>query len=510
MATVRDSLTYTPVELGFGTSGLRGLVTDMTDIECYINTLGFLDYIDQTGQSAQTIYIAGDLRDSTPRILGAVHAAILQRGKDVRYFGLVPTPTVALQALKDSVPCIMVTGSHIPADRNGIKFYKSDGEVLKTDEAGIKMAVAKARSELYASDSSESGFAPDGTLLTVSTLPDVSSEAVAGYCVNFTDVFGDTPFAGKRIVVYQHSAVGRDLLVKLLTDLGAEVVAEGRSEVFIPIDTENVTPDDQAYFLSLAKKYPDVFAIVSTDGDSDRPFMIDEKGNFHRGDELGAVVADVLDADAAVYPVSSNDNIDPYLMQNHVSFTRTRIGSPYVIVEMQQEITAGKRRVVGWEVNGGFMLGTDISFANGVLHRLPTRDAFLPLLVTMYEAVQKHTTISEVFKKLPARFTQAGLLDDFPTEISQKIVAAFQHDDAATLIKQYFTDEHSFGAVTDINTLDGIRITFDSGDIAHLRPSGNAPQLRIYSVANSQERADEIVALAITEPNGILRQLEQL
>ena len=49
---------------------------------------------------------------------------------------------------------------------------------------------------------------------------------------------------------------------------------------------------------------------------------------------------------------------------------------------------------------------------------------------------------------------------------------------------------------------------FDNGEIAHLRPSGNAPQLRIYSVADSQERAAEIVALAIAEPNGIFRAIE--
>lgn len=510
MATLIESLSHKPVELSFGTSGLRGLVTDMTDIECYINTLGFLDYVERTGESAQTIYIAGDLRASTPRILRAVLAAAVKREKRVCYFGLVPTPTIALQALKDTVPCIMVTGSHIPADRNGIKFYKADGEILKADEQGIKEAVAKVRAALYKSDFAESGFGVDGNLLTAQALPDTLPDAVNGYISNFTNVFSGKPFDGKQVVVYQHSAVGRDLLVRLLTDLGAEVIAEGRSEVFIPIDTENVTPDDQAYFLSLAQKHPSAFAIVSTDGDSDRPFMIDEKGIFHRGDELGAVVAEVLNADAAAFPVSSNDNIDPYLGENSVSYTRTRIGSPYVIVEMQKEVKAGKRRVVGWEVNGGFMLGTDIPFANGVLHRLPTRDAFLPLLVTIYEAIQKKSTVSDVFKKLPARFTQAGLIDDFPVVVSQEIVAAFQAPDARKLIQQYFTRELGFGEVVDINTLDGVRITFDNGDIAHLRPSGNAPQLRIYSVASTQERANDIVTMAIAEPNGIFRQLESM
>ncbi len=43
--TLQQRLTYTPTELGFGTSGLRGLVTDMTDLECYINVTGFLAFL---------------------------------------------------------------------------------------------------------------------------------------------------------------------------------------------------------------------------------------------------------------------------------------------------------------------------------------------------------------------------------------------------------------------------------------------------------------------------------
>jgi len=51
-------------------------------------------------------------------------------------------------------------------------------------------------------------------------------------------------------------------------------------------------------------------------------------------------------------------------------------------------------------------------------------------------------------------------------------------------------------------------VWFANGDIAHVRPSGNAPQLRIYAVADSLQRADQIVALALREPDGILRRLE--
>jgi phosphomannomutase len=62
--------------------------------------------------------------------------------------------------------------------------------------------------------------------------------------------------------------------------------------------------------------------------------------------------------------------------------------------------------------------------------------------------------------------------------------------------------------VAAINVLDGVRIFFANGDIAHIRPSGNAPQLRVYAVADSQKRADAIVARAACDPDSILRRLE--
>ena len=54
-----------------------------------------------------------------------------------------------------------------------------------------------------------------------------------------------------------------------------------------------------------------------------------------------------------------------------------------------------------------------------------------------------------------------------------------------------------------------MRIWFDNGDVAHVRPSGNADEFRIYAVADSQERADQIVKLGVQEPDGILRRLER-
>lgn len=513
MTTLHETLSYQPIELAFGTSGLRGLVSDMTDLECYINTAGFLHFLQHAERlvPGSTVYLAGDLRHSTPRILRAVAKAIQDSGYEVTYCGFIPTPSVANYGLQKKSPSIMVTGSHIPDDRNGIKFNKIDGEVLKEDELGIKESVATIRAKLYSTNAAESIFGSDGQITDLPELPAEDKSADDVYATRYIDVFGGNLLKDKKIVFYQHSAVGRDSLAALFESLGAEVIRVGRSEKFIPIDTENVTPEDQAYFKSLASEHPDAFAIVSTDGDSDRPFLIDENGVFHRGDVLGALVADWIGSDFAAFPVSSSDATDKYLSSRNIRWQHTRIGSPYVISVMNEAIIAGSKRVVGWEVNGGFLLGGDITLNGKTLKALPTRDAFFPIAAALALAIQKDQKVSELFASLPQRATQAGLINNFPPAVSRSILETFAQDTAEnrTELAKYFTPEHGFSAITSLNSLDGIRVFFDNGEIAHMRPSGNAPQLRLYSVADTQERADEMVALAIAEPDGIFRQLEQ-
>lgn len=125
--------------VGFGTSGARGLASDMTDKVCYAYTAAFLDWLNEAGllSTDKRVAIAGDFRPSTPRIMAAVGMAVYDAGLTPLNCGFIPTPAVALCGLKYDIPAIMVTGSHIPDDRNGIKFYKPEGEILKDDEQAM-------------------------------------------------------------------------------------------------------------------------------------------------------------------------------------------------------------------------------------------------------------------------------------------------------------------------------------------------------------------------------------
>ena len=359
-----------PSELAFGTSGLRGLVSEMTDLEVYVNTRGFLEYLLDRREiyRGDPVSAAGDLRPSTERILGAVARAVTDAGFRLDYLGRIPTPALTWSALSQRRASVMVTGSHIPFDRNGVKFARPAGEVMKVDEAGILAAVAGVRAWEYARKGPESPFADDGMVLAERARPlaEASAAGSESYVRRYLDFFPEGALSEKRVVVYQHSAVGRDLLVGILRSLGADVLPMERSDSFIPIDTENISDErlrELEQLLSVARDtIGEIDAIVSTDGDSDRPLVVgiapDGKVRFFGGDLLGILVADYLRADAVVVPVSANDAVDLWFGPRGVPVKKTRIGSPYVIEGMEEYLARGGfRRIVGFEANGGFLAG---------------------------------------------------------------------------------------------------------------------------------------------------------
>ena len=123
----------------FGTSGARGLVTDFTDKVCAAFSQSFL-HLMQTQGAPKQLALAIDNRPSSKRMAAACAGAAKALGFSVHYYGVLPTPALACYAMQHNMPAIMVTGSHIPFDRNGLKFYRPDGEITKADEQAILTA----------------------------------------------------------------------------------------------------------------------------------------------------------------------------------------------------------------------------------------------------------------------------------------------------------------------------------------------------------------------------------
>jgi len=168
----------------FGTSGLRGLVVDLTPDLVAAHLRAFA----RACPMGAGLFVARDLRPSSRALSAGVMAAV------------------------------MVTGSHIPTERNGLKFYTPAGEITKPQEAAIMAALATPASPA----------APGPAVVRNGT-------AGAAYGARYVTAYGAAALAGLRLGVWSHSAVGRDLLRAVLAGLGADVVELGRSARFTPV-----------------------------------------------------------------------------------------------------------------------------------------------------------------------------------------------------------------------------------------------------------------------------------
>ncbi|WP_108814455.1 phosphomannomutase [Loktanella sp. Alg231-35] len=437
----------------FGTSGLRGLVTELTSDCVSAHVQAFI----ASCRVGTGLFIGHDLRESSPALAQYVADAARRSGIAATLCGPVPTPALALAAMSAGAGAVMITGSHIPADRNGLKFYSPGGEITKQEEQAILGALDQIRRD------------KDGPAPTVNeTAPDA-------YQARYQSAFMDA-LDGLTVGIYDHSAVGRDLLASLLQSLGASVMSLGRSDVFVPVDTEAVSDAMRAQLRAWAKEHP-LDAIISTDADGDRPLLTDEAGEVVPGDILGQITAQRLRASHVVTPISSNSGVA--LSGDFAKVICTKIGSPYVIAEM--EAIGGD--VVGYEANGGFLLGFEAKGPSGSLPPLLTRDAVLPLLIAL--SASPGAGVAALVATQPPRFTAADRLQEVAT------------DKTAALLTRMIAEPAVCNAILSdldlnlaaIDQTDGLRMTMTDGTILHFRPSGNAPEMRIYVEAMTAEMA---------------------
>ena len=456
--------------LKFGTSGLRGLVVDLVGPPSYAYTLAFLHHVSRDeAPSPRKVLIGRDLRSSSPAIAALCIAAARDAGYTPLDCGAVPTPALALAAFELGCPAVMVTGSHIPDDRNGLKFYRADGEITKADEAGILSAFAAL---------------PPTTPATLENIAPAETHAALGaYVARSLDFFASGALAGLTVGVYEQSTVARDVLTEVLQGLGATTVGLGRSDAFIPVDTEAHRDEDKALIAGWAKG-GGFDAIVSADGDADRPLVADETGTILRGDIIGLLTSAHLGMGTIVTPITSASAIERTGIAQTV--IRTRVGSPFVIAGMAEAAPTGG--IIGFEANGGVLLGTDVLRDGRRLPALPTRDAMLPIVSVLATIVGKKQKLSQIVESLDAGHTAAYRLQEVPAAKSGAFLARLS-DDAG--YRDSFMED--VGEVVAVDRLDGIHMRLADNTVVHYRASGNAPELRCYVEAASAARAAAVL-----------------
>ena len=455
----------------FGTSGLRGLVGELTDGTAAAHARAFARHLLDSRMAAagDPVFIGRDMRSSSPEIAAQCAAVLFAEGLEPVDCGVLPTPALALHAMLQGAAALMVTGSHIPDDRNGVKFYRPDGEIDKTDEAAIG-ALAPQFAQ---------GERPAPRLMR-----DRSREANAEFIARYREFAPDGLLRGMRVGLYEHSSAARESLAAILEQAGTDVVRLGRSDTFIPVDTEAVSDETRTLVSAWVAEHA-LDALVSADGDGDRPLVVDEAGEVVRGDALGLIVARHLGADAIVTPVTSNSGIES---RCGADVTRTRVGSPYVIAAMADGVAAGRDCVIGFEANGGVLTGNAVRTDSATLAALPTRDSVLPILCILAAARSAGQSLSAHVASLDLPVAASDRIENFPTAEGQALVAGLSADEAAR--NRFF---EPLGRVAAVDLTDGLRVVLESGEIVHLRPSGNAPEMRVYSEAKTLERAQALI-----------------
>lgn len=460
------------MDVKFGTSGLRGLASDLLNGSAFLHVEAFVDHLLATGQvrPGDEVLVGRDLRESSPELARQCLAALSNRGMRPADCGALPTPALALLGLTRGQAAVMVTGSHIPADRNGIKFYSPTGEIAKPDEEAISAGLAATSARPVALEEKVEAR-------------NASQEGWAGYRERYWPLGVSRSLAGKRIGIFQHSSVARDFLDDLLNAFGAETIHLGRSEIFVPVDTEALDKDVQSALDKWAARH-DLDAIVSTDADGDRPLVTDEEGRQIRGDVLGLITARFIGAGHVITPVTSSSGLEA-AFSGHV--VRTRVGSPYVIEAMQEIGGQAASAVAGFEANGGFLLGSPARLDAATLAPLPTRDAVLPILATL-SALASGESLSRMVGALGLPVARSDRIKDYATRRSAALLAWLLETpgNMAAFVE-------GMGRLEAYDTIDGLRMTLEGGEIVHLRASGNAPEMRCYVEAGGDQRAGALL-----------------
>ena len=462
-------------EVQFGTSGLRGPAEALLDGAAKAHALGFAKMLKTAHRVADgaPVFIGEDRRNSSPALAKLCAQALVMGGLTPVRVGQVPTPALALHTMAQGAPCLMVTGSHIPADRNGLKFYRPDGEIDKADEAAIREA-----SLLQAGVQDSGSHAVDE--MTARVIRDA-------YLARYRNLFPDGFCAGLRIGIHDHSSVGTPWIAEILEGFGAQVFRFGGSDTFVAVDTEAVPQamlDDiraQAHAFRLD-------AVISTDGDADRPFVADEQGQQVRGDALGLLCARQLNATTLVTPVTSNSALED--QGAGIKIVRTKVGSPFVIAAMAE--TAAGGAVIGFEANGGVLTGRGLTLDGHRLDPLPTRDSTLPILTALLATVRAGQPLSQVVSRLGLRAAASNRLKDFPVSRSLAILRHLRASDENRAAFVAKLGSHR-GAIARIEDIDGLQIFLTTKQMIHVRPSGNAPELRCYAEAETISVAQSLM-----------------
>ncbi|MDE6667360.1 MAG: phosphomannomutase/phosphoglucomutase [Clostridia bacterium] len=272
-----------------GVAVAGGLPVNLTDEAVQLIVNAFVKWLSlKCGKDKFRIAIGNDSRISAQRIVAAAKSALLSCGCDVVYTGLSSTPSmfILLKSGWDVDASIMVTASHMPYDRNGLKFFTPEGGLDGKDVEEILRLAADGERLHGKGIYEEKSFMDEYSQILVNT--------VESAC-------GKLPLKGKKIIVDAGNGAGGFFAEKVLKPLGADTEGSQFLEPdgYFPNHIPN--PEDKVAIASISsaviKEKADLGIIFDTD--VDRAACVDKSGGEINRNALIALVSAILLKDKA-------------------------------------------------------------------------------------------------------------------------------------------------------------------------------------------------------------------
>lgn len=438
----------------FGTSGIRGDAESFFTAQfCFDIARTFVEFL-KSEKLLGPIAVGMDPRESSPRIKKELFKGLATADVELFDEGVTPIPSMNWLIKNTEVEAgIMITGSHIAPQMNGVKFYAHNEEISEEDERKIE--------KIYDSlKKNKSGSEP--SVKNENRARDLYKELLLSL------ISKDLP--KWKIGLDTANGAQSVLIPFLLRELGMEVVEVNcdLEEPFIARDTD---ADDKAgieKLKELVRKEKCDFGIAY-DGDGDRVVFVDEKGNFIQGEYSCCLVARVAKSDVIVTTIAASQVVDKIGKK----IIRTRVGSPYVVGEMKKT-----KASFGFEPNGG-AISAEIQY---------TRDGGTMTAKLLNLFAKFDGSFSQFIGQLP-RFYMSRTKVDYPWNLQEEILAEAEKKFKGKRIEK----------------LDGLKIWIDDTTWMLFRSSQNAPEFRVFAESTSKEKSDKMLKDGIEFVEKIIR-----
>jgi phosphoglucosamine mutase len=432
----------------FGTSGIRGKVGSEVTCELALNVGKSLAYY--LG-NAGTVVLGYDTRTTNQMLDQAICAGLLESGVNVIKIGMVPTPLVGYATEKLNADAgIMLTASHNPSQYNGIKLWNRNGMAYTSSQE-------REIEEIYANKSYISVSWENVGSLSV-------NEEIKGQYIDDLVKMVDIK-EGLKVVIDCASGAGSEISPLVFRKAGCEVTTlNSQPDGFFP----GRNPEPNAENLQTLMKT--VVAIgadlgIAHDGDADRMITVDEKGNVSPFDSLLALISKEFDGDI-VTTVDAGLCMDESVKGNVL---RTAVGDVNVA-----ELIIEKDAAFGGEPSGTWLHPDFCMCPDGILSGL-----------RMAEIVSRDGKLSELLAEIPS----------YPN-IREKITCSKEAKvKVMENMEELLTD--AFDDIADVNSLDGVRLTFEDDSWVLVRPSGTEDYIRITLESRDSDRAEEIKDICV-------------